>query len=359
MPSARSARGTLCAIPLLAVVACGGSGSPTTASSPSVATRGYRMGFSALPPRNDLSLVPQVIDLWSRRADAAIAHISVPWAELIAGYDPDLIVDATQVPLAQIYAQKGLPVTFTLDVTDGLDRSREAPALVALGRSVTEPDVQLLYRRFAASLARRVRPEYLGLAAETNLIRASGPPGVYAAIVSMTNAAAADIRASAPAPQLFVSVQVEVAWGRPNGSYVGIDRDLADFPFMNALGLSSYPYLGGYATPEAVPDDYYRRVQSGRSLPLLVAEGGWPSGSVPGFSSSAEVQGRYLRRQAQLAETAGVVRLFQLTFTDVDQSLAPGSPNLAFFTTLGLVDVQLQPKASLAVWDELFARPRR
>jgi hypothetical protein len=80
---------------------------------------------------------------------------------------------------------------------------------------------------------------------------------------------------------------------------------------------------------------------------------------VPGFASSVETQGRYLRRQAELADAAGVVRVFQLTFTDVDSSLAPGSPNLAFFTTLGLVDVQLQPKASLAVWDEIFARPRR
>jgi hypothetical protein len=317
------------------------------------------MGFSALPPRNDLALVPPVIELWSRRADAAIAHISVPWAELIAGYDPDLIVDATQVGLAQVYAQRNLPLTMVLDVTDGLDRTREAPALVALGRSLAEPEVQLLYRRFVAALVRRVRPEYLGLAAETNLIRAVGPRGVYPAIVAMTNAAVPDARAADPSVRLFVSVQVEVAWGRPNGSFVGIDTDLADFPFTSALGLSSYPYLGGYARPEDLPMDYYRRVAGGRPLTLLVVEGGWPSGSVPGFTSSAETQGRYLRRQAELAEAAGVVRLFQLTFTDIDSSLAPNSPNLAFFTTLGLVDAQLQPKSSLAVWDEIFARARR
>src|SRR4030095_8168588 len=137
----------------------------------------------------------------------------------------------------------------------------EAPALVALGRSVTEPAVQQLYRRYAVSLARRIRPEYLGLAAETNLIRASGPPGVYAAIVSMTNAAAADIRAADPAARLFVSVQVEVAWGRPNGSYMGIDRDLADFPFMNALGLASYPYLGGEPAPDAEAAGEHPRVE--------------------------------------------------------------------------------------------------
>lgn len=348
----------LTVLALAGLAACGGSeGGGTT--GPSGPTRGYRMGFSALPPRNDLSLVVPVVDLWSRRADAAIAHVSVPWAELIAGYEPDAIVDATQVGLAQLYAQKGLPLTMMLDVTDGLDRAREAPALVALGRSLTEPAVQLLYRRYVTTLVRRVRPEFLGLAAETNLIRAVGPSGVYPAIVAMTNAAAADARAADPAVRLFVSVQVEVAWGRPGANYVGIDTDLADFPFISALGLSSYPYLGGFARPEDLPLDYYRRIPGGRPLPLLVSEGGWPSGSVPGFASSAEAQGRYLRRQAELADAAGVVRVFQLTFTDVDSSLAPNSPNLAFFTTLGLVDTQLQPKASLAVWDEIFARPSR
>ena len=100
----------LAALALVALAACGGSdgGGPTGPSGP---TRGYRMGFSALPPRNDLSLVVPVIDLWSRRADAAIAHVSVPWAELIAGSEPDVIVEATQVGLAQLYTQKGLPLT--------------------------------------------------------------------------------------------------------------------------------------------------------------------------------------------------------------------------------------------------------
>jgi hypothetical protein len=272
----RSRRG-LAVLVLATLAACGGSegAAPTGPSGP---TRGYRMGFSALPPRNDLSLVVPVIDLWSRRADAAIAHVSVPWAELIAGYDPDVVVDATQAGLAQLYAQRNLPLTVVLDVTDGLDRTREAPALVAAGHSLTEPAVQLLYRQYVAALARRVRPEFLGLAAETNLIRAAGPRGVYPAIVAMTNAAAPDARAAAPSTRLFVSVQVEVAWGRPNASYVGIDTDLADFPFITALGLSSYPYLGGFARPEDLPLDYYRRVAGGRSLPLLVAEGGWPSG---------------------------------------------------------------------------------
>src|SRR5262249_49488120 len=130
---------------------------------------------------------------------------------------------------------KHLPVIVTLDVTDGLNRAAEAPELVALHRSISEPAVQQVYRDYAKAIASKIHPEYLGLAAETNLIRESASSAVYAALVQMTNAAAADINAlSGAKPALYVSVQAEVAWGRiiHNNVYLGVERDFSDFPFM-------------------------------------------------------------------------------------------------------------------------------
>jgi hypothetical protein len=77
---------------------------------------------------------------------------------------------------------------------------------------------------------------------------------------------------------LYVSVQVETAWGRlgPAGSpFVGIARQRAAFPFIDVLGLSSYPYLGGFSDPGQIPLDYYARLDSGRAVPMMVVEGGW------------------------------------------------------------------------------------
>ena len=146
-----------------------------------------------------------------------------------------------------------------------------------------EPAVQRLYRDYVRALVQMLRPDYLGLAAETNLIRTIAPRPVYNAVVRMTNDAAADIRRSRPASALplYVSVQVETAWGKlpQQSSYVGIDQDLRDFSFMNVLALSSYPYLGGFSNPDQIPLDYYTRVRGSRSLPVLVVEGGWPSAS--------------------------------------------------------------------------------
>jgi len=318
------------------------------------------MGFSAIPPRSDQTVLLQALDLWTARADAAIIHTSVPWTALLAGISARAAVDSNELGLANFYRAKGLRVVVTVDVTDGLDRSREAPDLIGAGHSITEPGIQSLYRDFVLALDTIVHPDYLGLAAETNLIRVAAPDSIYAAVVAMANTAAADVRSLGGAPPLYVSVQVETAWGRlQGGGYVGIAQDLADFPFIDALGLSSYPYLGGFAEPEDLPLDYYARLRAARALPELVVEGGWTSVSLGPLTSSPQKQARYLARQAVLLDSADVVAVFQLTFTDLDLSavaVPPGSI-LPLFAHLGVVDSALGPKPALAVWDSLFALP--
>ncbi len=320
------------------------------------------MGFSPFPPRPDLDLLLQALELWSTRADAAILHMSVPWAGLLQGQAPEALLEANGVGLAEYFRGKNLPLTVTIDVTDGLNRAAEAPELVAAGRSITEPAVQQLYAGYARELVRVLQPEFVGLAAETNLIRAAAPAPVYAAVVTMANAAAQQIRGLGSGAKLYVSVQVEVAWGRLGGvpaAFEGVERDFADFPFVEALGLSSYPYLAGFAEPEELPLDYYERVADGRPIPLLVVEGGWPSESAAGFVSSPAEQSRYLRRHAEIAAKAPVIRWFQLSFTDLDLTAFPEvSPILPLFARLGLVDADLRPKPALEVWDSLVARRR-
>ena len=101
---------------------------------------------------------------------------------------------------------------------------------------------------------------------------------------------------------------------------MGIATDLADSPFLQALGLSSYPYLGGFGEPEQVPLDYYSRVSQGTTLSELVVEGGWASESVGGVISSRHKQARWIRRQARLLDQAQAPAVFQLTFTDLSRS---------------------------------------
>ena len=348
---------------LALLLACDADSSPV--EPPSGPARTWRMGFSAIPPKPDEQVLLANLEMWTARSDAAIMHISPPWAALLSGVSATTAVNANELPLANYYRGKNLEIVVMIDATDGLNRAAEAPELVQLGRSISEPAVQQVYRQFVLAIATIVRPDYLGLAAETNLIRLIAPPTLYASLKQMVNAAAADLQLAASATKRYVSVQVDVAWGwgqgaQTNNAYIGVEQDFVDFPFTQALGLSSYPYFV-YADPDQVPLDYYSRLPNGRTLPVMVVEGGWTSASAGTIASSPEKQTRYIRRQARMLDSVHAKAVFQLTFTDLDVpslNLPPGSI-LPLFASLGLVDTQLRPKAALTVWDSLYAIRRQ
>ncbi len=323
------------------------------------------MGFSGLPPRFTVAEALRTIDLWSPRAELAIIHDELPWQALLSGESAQSIVQRDKADLVAYYRGKGHRLIYLLDLNDGLSRASEAPQLRALGRSITEPAVQQAYRSFAVAVAQQLRPDYMGFAAETNLVRAAAPQ-LYPAMRQAANAAAADVRAAGATMPLFVSVQVEVAWGRLGGNagFVGIAQDRADFPFAQLIGLSSYPYLG-YTRPQDVPADYYSRLFSGApSIGTLAVEGGWPTvGATVGgvrFDSNPTLQAAYVQRQAQLLDSVNAVAWVQLAFTDIDLANypAPMPANLPLFASLGFVDSQYTAKPALTEWDRLFARPK-
>jgi hypothetical protein len=321
------------------------------------------MGFSAIPPRVDTTLLFQTLTLSSAHSDAGLIQLTVPWAVLLADTAAAVEVRTVRLPLVNYYRGSGHKVVVALDVTDGLNRAAEAPELVAAGRSITDTAVQRRYREYVAAVDSILMPDYLSLAAETNLIRLAAPAPVYAAVVTMVNAAAAERANAGSTTPLLISVQVETAWGRLQGgtTYLGIDQDRLDFPFLHALGLSSYPYLGGFPDPDSIPLNYYSRLTLGAPLPLLVLEGGWPSVPAGGLISTPAMQSRYIVRQSEVLDAARAVALFQITFTDLDIGALPQpvDSSLVPFAHLGLVDSVLSPKPALAAWDSVLERPYR
>ena len=316
------------------------------------------MGFAAIPPRPDLGTILQTIDAFKSRSDVALILTSPPWDSAPRRKPPDRLVANDQVGLANYFRGLGLRVMVSIDPTDGLDRSRDAPALVAAGRSLAEPAIQQLYRRYVVAMDTLVRPDLLGIASRDQpgaRDRAGG------ALPGRGRGGQRRGRGRArfdTATRLFATVQVEVAWGGlvPASGYVGIAQDRSDFPFAQAIGLSSYPYFT-VAEPESLPETYYSRLVEGSPLPVLVIEGGWPSESFGSIVSSAEKQRRYIVRHTALLDRAGAIAWFQLTFTDLDLAYFP--PGVAPFARLGLVTDAFAPKPALAEWDAVFARALR
>lgn len=340
---------------------CESTTDPVPPENPEPLSRSYRMGFSAIPPRLETVAVLQTVDSFLPRADATMLLLNMPWRDMLQGASARTIVREHELELVQLYRSRGITrITAMVDPVNGLARDRESDELLALGRSIHEPEIQTLYREYLMAVDSILHPTELALAMETNLVRAVAPREIYDAIVVMTNATAAALRASGTAAKLGVTVQVETAWGRLplTDHFRGVAEDLHDFPFIQTLGLSAYPFLGGFTQPEDVPIDYYSRVSSGVPLPIFVAEGGWSSGSIEGiFSSTPEKQARWITRQMQLADQAHLAAIFPIAFTDIDLSSFGGPANLSLFSQLGLVDTQFRHKPALAEWDAAFRRP--
>lgn len=358
-PSRRQLMKTALGLAAVPLAACGGAGGAAVDPPPPPApTRRWQMGFSPNPPRPTVQAVLQGLDLWAPRAELAIIHEETPWAALLAGESPDAILDRDKVPLVQLMRSKGLGLVFMGDLNDGLARELEAPQLRAAGRSLHDPAVQRLYRDYLLAVDRKLAPTVLGLVAESNLIRAAAPT-LYTAVRQTANDTAQALRQAGSGTRLMASVQVETAWGRLSGPgpYVGIETDFADFPFVQTLGLSSYPYFG-WPEPEDLPADYYQRLLAGRNLPVMVTEGGWPSAGAGSIASSPARQARYVRHHATLLDRVGAQAWLHLLFADVDlASLPPSVPaNLPLFASIGMADSQFRAKPALAAWDELRAR---
>jgi hypothetical protein len=331
----------------------------------SPAARSYRMGFQNSAPRyDDFNLIIQSLQLWSARADAAMITTEVPWDSLYAGHSIPHYVLNNYSGLVDYYRTNNFKLWIYIDPANGLNRASDANSLVAIGKSIAQDDVQKLYRRFVVVMDSMLKPDHLGLALETNLIRAASAASIYNGVKKAANDVVADVRVIDPTVKLSVSVQADVAWGNltGNGSYIGIDQDLTDFPFVQELGISSYPYFN-LSKPEDLPLDYYAKLVIGKSLPVFVSEGGWTSQTFSGpnqevITGSTTLQQNYITRQSQLLDQAKAIAVFQLTFTDIDLNHLPTNtdPTIKYFAYLGLVDINLQPKPSLTTWDNVFKR---
>lgn len=321
-------------------------------------SRTYYMGFQNSAPRLDYNLYIQSLNMWTQRADAAMITTEVPWDTLISGQTPQSYITRNYKGLVDFYRSKHLKLWVYIDPENGLNRTSDANALVAAKKGIAQSDMQRIYKRFAFVMDSMLQPDHLGLALETNLIRDAAPDSVYQGIKKSANEAASEIRAFDNEVKLSISIQVDWAWGKlGSGTLRGIAKDFEDFPFMEELGLSSYPYFG-FDKPQDIPIDYYSKLIEGKTIPVFVSEGGWSSQTVAAFDETPLKQADYITRHSQLLDQVKATAVFQLVFTDLDLTALPsGTPsNINLFAYLGLVDKDMQPKPALTVWDNIFKR---
>lgn len=324
-------------------------------------SRSYSMGWAAVSPRPETELLLRMVDSMAVVSEIAIVQQGVPWEPLLAGAPVDsLVEDIAQ--LTDFMAARDLALIFLVDPLDGLDRTKEDPALTALGRSILEPEIRALHEDWVRRIAARIRPAYFGLASEINTLVALGDADLSTQLTGLVNTLAPQIREISPGTKVFVSFQADQANGLL-GQTGGIDHfDLiADYD-IDALGLSSYPVFV-FGDPSEIPEDYFKPFDEATELPLIFVEGGWSSTDVPWSTGTPAQQVEFFRRYEALLDAVSAEVWVMLTFADLDVASwgldADRTAGLSNFASMGIVDSNLQRKPSYAEWLRIFMRPRQ
>lgn len=349
----------------LVLASCGGdapSGVPEGPGANPAAARTYRMGWFVNAPRPDTVTFVATMDSAATLSEVALIQEPVPWARLFAGESLEDLA-AEKADLAGFLRALGLDVALLIDPLDGLDRTAEVPELVAAGRTLLEPDIRALHQSWVLELVGRVQPIWTGLASEINTLGQHGDSALYRVLVEMVGDLAPRVRQQSPGTEVFVTFQVEDAHGLlipgdgPGFGLVGDFEGALDF-----LGLSSYPVFV-FPMPADIPDTHLRAFRSVTTLPLALMEGGWGSASHGAVTTDPAEQAAFVRRYETLLDDVAARAFILLTFADLDVETFPVPPDrleiLRAFASMGVVDSDLNPKAALAAWEAVRARPRQ
>jgi hypothetical protein len=342
---------------------------PALSSDTPLASRTYAMGFGMTPPVPTTEAILDIIPRIAAVSEYTILQREVPWSRFAAGQSIGQALDEEYDEMVEYLTEaQGLRLVILIDPLDGLDRTREGNEARRNGVTLLDPASRAIHEAFVLEVARRYQPDYLGLASEINTLAAHGDANLYVTIRDMINGLVPGLREVAPDTKLFVSYQVDDAWGL-TGQPSAVEDQFAlvhDFPEMDVIGLSSYPVFF-WDRPEDIPDDYYDRFAEESGKPLIHVEGGWSSKRTawmtPGREASPEVQARYFTKLFELLDRVEAELLVMLIFSDLDLSqpgwgLEPGQiTSLENFASMGILDVNLQPKPAFTAWEA--ARSRR
>jgi hypothetical protein len=164
------------------------------------------------------------------------------------------------------------------------------------------------YIQSAVAFVEKYRPPYVSLGAEMNLVY-EGAQEEFDQYVSFFEEAYDAIKAASPETVVSVGFQLEHMKGLQGGLFGGTNDPsqgqwglLERFPKADMVTFTTYPGFI-YGDPGEAPSDYYAEIASHTDKPIGFEEIGWPHAvDVPGWESSEEEQGVFVRRFFDLIE---------------------------------------------------------
>lgn len=352
----------------LFAAACGGDdpGSPgpgptINRPAPGGEQRSVLLGFSSLP----MDLSPQAfVNAFATAAtyaDAVLIQRAPPWEDFMPGGTVSRATNETarfETSLLDQYS--GLKRFYAIDPTDGaVQRTRIAglPSSVDAAEGFADPGVRQAFVAYAVYVAKNYRPDYLALGVEVNMM-AERVPRLYDSFVTLYREAYEAAKAASPKTKIFPTFQLEDLLGTYGIAHAPRWNLIDQFRgTMDALAVSSYPFLAGVRTVADLPADYYTQIRTHFAGEILVAETGYASAPVEGHAvvGTEEDQQAFLARILDDAEKTG----FSLVvwFAALDPAFSAGAA--PGFKDIGLRRADGGNKLAWTTWEEWARRPVR
>lgn len=338
----------------------GGPGPTVTRAAPAGEPRALRLGFSTLPPERTSDAYIGAFATAAQYADVVLIQRTPPWEDFLPGGSVSkATADTTRLETALLDQYKGLKRFYAIDPTDGVvQRSRIAnlPPSVDPELGFLDPKLRQAFIAYTAYVVKNYAPDYLAIGVEVNMTFERNPKQ-FEAFVSLYREAYDTARAANSKTKVFPTFQLEDLQGTfgeahpPHWTVIDPFRGK-----MDALAISSYPFLSGIRSTADLRPDYYSQLKTYWDGEILISETGYPSAPVDGQVNigTEEDQQAYLTRVLEEANKLGFS--MAVWFAALDPAFASSGAS-SVFKDIGLRKSDGSNKLAWSTWEEWARRP--
>jgi hypothetical protein len=322
--------------------------------------RSVRLGLGNIPTERTAEAYVSALATAAQYADIVLVQRAPPWRDFMPGGQiSDETANTTHTELALLGQYRGLSLFYGIDPTDGMvRRSRLANPPPEVDQQVGFLDTRLknAFVAYAAYVAKNYRPDYLALGVEINMLYERSRTQ-FDAFVEAYREAYRVAKAASPQTLVFPTFQLEDLEGSldtphsPHWEVLDVFRGS-----MDALAVSTYPYLGGLRKAADIRPDYFAQLTELWDGPVLIAETGYTSAPVEGSPNvgTEEDQQAYLQRLLRDAEENNFEAVVWLAARDPAFASEGGS---AVLRDIGLRKSDGSNKLAWTTWEEWARRP--
>ncbi|MGE5596399.1 MAG: hypothetical protein ACM3S1_10255 [Hyphomicrobiales bacterium] len=337
-----------------------GPGPTITRPEPSGEPRTVRIGFSTLPPERTVDSYINAFATAAQYGDVVLIQRAPPWSDFMPGGGVSAATQENTELETSLHEQySNLQLFYAIDPTDGIvERTRIAnlPSSVDPEIGFNDPDLREAFIAYTTYVVKNYKPDYLALGVEVNMMY-ERKRDQFDAFVSLYHEAYRIAKENRPEMKVFPTFQLEDLEGTfaeihpPHWEVIDPFRDA-----MDALAISTYPFLGDIRSATEIREDYYSQLREHWDGEIVISETGYASGPVEGKAAvgTEEAQRTYLERilnEAEANHFGFVIWLAALDPSFVNTGAA------SVFRDIGLRHSDGANKLAWPTWEEWARRP--